>query len=507
MKKIYSTVILLFISFILFSQQPTPVLIKRLSQFQGYVLKDANPIYGGKVSCTLADNRIPNSIYTDSAELVYLEIDSVGNIITDNRFKTPFRTSVTSPMRYGHSCILTDNNEIISFYATSSGMYRYQYYFSHFDTEFNLIDTLVLNDSSGNAVRKNGEFFIEKEVPGYGFEILHLNKDFNLDSYFIKKIDSLQGINLSDYKLINDTLYAIGSNILGPSPTGTFYTYDFCAVVLPNDTLFTYYSSPTISSFYDFTVDLDGIINIYGKETNSISPAFNDPYKPKHIKLDKQMNLISDVDIDSSYYGHYIPIYYANSLGTPNCCSNPVDGLPGKSDTLTYSIYEMSTSYYGETDLRFFNDYYSTPYSIKDEHLGINGNEGFADYLLEHYLDLENLYIVITASTDNIPILLRFDIGLDRGYIPSPVKSSPRSTDIIQSIYPNPTSGISQLQFEDNISGSLTIINLSGRLVSSLSFSNKNNILIDLTYQPSGCYYYQIRTNNSKIFNGKIIKK
>ncbi len=73
-------------------------------------------------------------------------------------------------------------------------------------------------------------------------------------------------------------------------------------------------------------------------------------------------------------------------------------------------------------------------------------------------------------------------------------------------VYPNPTSGIVQLDFND-MDGELTVqvFSIDGRVIENLSSINSNNLKVDLSYHPNGIYFFNVRSGQDyKTF--KVLK-
>lgn len=73
------------------------------------------------------------------------------------------------------------------------------------------------------------------------------------------------------------------------------------------------------------------------------------------------------------------------------------------------------------------------------------------------------------------------------------------------SVYPNPVSDRLNIDYKENISY-LTVYDLSGRSVKSLSTNNSNNS-IDVSDLKSGIYMLRIKTENNNVSTVKFIKK
>ena len=73
------------------------------------------------------------------------------------------------------------------------------------------------------------------------------------------------------------------------------------------------------------------------------------------------------------------------------------------------------------------------------------------------------------------------------------------------SIYPNPVSDKLNINYKENISN-LTVYDLSGRSVKSLTTNNSNNS-IDVSDLKSGTYLLRIETENKNVSTVKFIKK
>ncbi|MBP6238260.1 MAG: T9SS type A sorting domain-containing protein [Saprospiraceae bacterium] len=86
-----------------------------------------------------------------------------------------------------------------------------------------------------------------------------------------------------------------------------------------------------------------------------------------------------------------------------------------------------------------------------------------------------------------------------------------RSIEITQeesevSIHPNPSNGLFTINWpEDKMIDQIVISDISGRTVTQISVGNKRNVLIDLSSQHPGVYFYKATSGNSQVAQGKLI--
>ena len=73
------------------------------------------------------------------------------------------------------------------------------------------------------------------------------------------------------------------------------------------------------------------------------------------------------------------------------------------------------------------------------------------------------------------------------------------------SIYPNPTSSITNIHLISQESGQLLLYNLNGQIIKNISFQNISNIELNIADLENGIYHLQLITLK-KTFNSKIIK-
>lgn len=78
-------------------------------------------------------------------------------------------------------------------------------------------------------------------------------------------------------------------------------------------------------------------------------------------------------------------------------------------------------------------------------------------------------------------------------------------------VYPNPTSGVFQIDFNGSINSSsiLTIKDLSGKVVLTREISSATDlaeVTVDLTLNPSGIYFIEVQTEKG-IFKERLVKK
>ncbi len=71
--------------------------------------------------------------------------------------------------------------------------------------------------------------------------------------------------------------------------------------------------------------------------------------------------------------------------------------------------------------------------------------------------------------------------------------------------YPNPSSGILNLAFENEVSGTLHILDALGREVFQLEIANEKAQKLDLSALPAGCYWVQLPSATGKKMTQKIL--
>jgi hypothetical protein len=94
--------------------------------------------------------------------------------------------------------------------------------------------------------------------------------------------------------------------------------------------------------------------------------------------------------------------------------------------------------------------------------------------------------------------LVVFD-GEVAGPMPSPsLDNSDQHITIIDGIkiYPNPSSTIFNFELNTLTTGTLTLMDASGRIVSEQKLENQKSVKIDVRLFDSGIYFYKIQTNN-----------
>jgi len=72
-------------------------------------------------------------------------------------------------------------------------------------------------------------------------------------------------------------------------------------------------------------------------------------------------------------------------------------------------------------------------------------------------------------------------------------------------IFPNPVNNIININLEDNISGTIEIFNISGKILLSRRYENSNSFHFDISSFPQGTYYLKIKTK-SGLYLYKFIK-
>lgn len=73
------------------------------------------------------------------------------------------------------------------------------------------------------------------------------------------------------------------------------------------------------------------------------------------------------------------------------------------------------------------------------------------------------------------------------------------------SLFPNPTSGLVQLDFGKQLSGHLHVSDLSGRLYYSSQFQNLDEYTLDLDFLASGVYMIQIHTDEGRLIPQRVV--
>lgn len=78
------------------------------------------------------------------------------------------------------------------------------------------------------------------------------------------------------------------------------------------------------------------------------------------------------------------------------------------------------------------------------------------------------------------------------------------------SIYPNPTSDIINIDFNNSLAEKITLLNSFGNFMTTVSrseFSNRNSFQLDVSRLPNGVYFIKIETKQEYITKSIIIKK
>ena len=92
------------------------------------------------------------------------------------------------------------------------------------------------------------------------------------------------------------------------------------------------------------------------------------------------------------------------------------------------------------------------------------------------------------------------------GCLQSPIapRSVGSSTKLRMGVYPNPTSGIAQLEFDAEFTGQVSILDFSGRLVRVLSVDKQRQISIDAGSIP-GLYVVQAIDQEGSVAVSKLV--
>jgi PKD repeat protein len=84
---------------------------------------------------------------------------------------------------------------------------------------------------------------------------------------------------------------------------------------------------------------------------------------------------------------------------------------------------------------------------------------------------------------------------------------SSTDSEFVTSIYPNPTQGIVVMKFTGAFSGSLTVYNTIGQLISEKKLSDAAEYQVDISSQPNGVYMIKLRTGSGTEKVIKVIKE
>ena len=97
-------------------------------------------------------------------------------------------------------------------------------------------------------------------------------------------------------------------------------------------------------------------------------------------------------------------------------------------------------------------------------------------------------------------------IDLDGKAVYSSIVEAFNTTRMNISIYPNPTSGIVNIDFETNLTcGILSIRGLEGQIIESRSLDNVSLLSLEIP-GPPGVYVMEVVTEEGDIFSSKILK-
>nr|MBS0036976.1 T9SS type A sorting domain-containing protein [Saprospiraceae bacterium] len=83
------------------------------------------------------------------------------------------------------------------------------------------------------------------------------------------------------------------------------------------------------------------------------------------------------------------------------------------------------------------------------------------------------------------------------------VRITPQEEHKIE-VYPNPTDGLLQIALPDNYSGELTVINLSGKILSTYTIEDRENYILQMPNQ-SGMYILRFESTDGKSEHHRIM--
>ena len=82
-----------------------------------------------------------------------------------------------------------------------------------------------------------------------------------------------------------------------------------------------------------------------------------------------------------------------------------------------------------------------------------------------------------------------------------------QNSELVSSIYPNPTQGSIVMKFTSSFTGELTIHNALGQVISAKKISNLDEYDLDISAQPNGVYMLKVRDANGAEKILKVIKE
>jgi hypothetical protein len=335
--------------------------------------------------------------------------------------------------------------------------------------EFSNIEEGIYFQHSGNVRSGINVTVINNTLDSFGDPILS-------DYFSMMEIRDVNPSKGTNYRFNNNNfLHYTGTSekikIYGTNPAPTSFT----SLNFKNN-----YWETTVSSDIDTMIaDYNDDVTIFGKVD----------YSGALSAKDTTCNSANPPVCKASYYvgvdtSHIFNLFIiTNSTGTTSNTTYSWDFGDGKTSNKKNPTHQYST--FGK---------YNLCLTIKDSTTGCNST--YCDSI-----GLDSLGNVLKANGFTITVV-------DEGEV---LSTKNIEKEKVMKVFPNPTSGMTTIQFESSGSEefNMNILDVSGRLIhheNSISKIGSNRIKVDLSLFPEGLYFIKIQTRTS-VKTVKILKK
>jgi len=316
--------------------------------------------------------------------------------------------------------------------------------------------------------------------------------------------------------LANDETFTTG---ITPGDPGTNMIWDFYNVVASTtDTLSFILPSSTpypnvfpLSNFAFTTAnpDIGNVFAYMNRNEDKLSYIGN---VLESEEMGNVTNTISPENIIIDFPANYLNVYnetYTSEMriGSPT---------PGIDSLRTFSTIEKTTIIDAWGSI-------TTPVGTYNA-LRQNVNENQID---STFMKMAGMWVFVDASIDNTTTyswwtndisvgFTLFSITFDElaseitgiSFFNGSIVGINETTTQVANVFPNPTRNITNFEFNETVSGKISVSNQLGQIVVNHNFNNKIHMQIDMSNLPQGVYIYQVISNNKNIVStGKLIKR
>lgn len=346
---------------------------------------------------------------------------------------------------------------------------------------------------SGSVVNKNTLNITWKKV-ARGVTYVLERKVLKGNYAIIAQTDSTR-LSLTDGKLTENTNYTYRLKIYG---VNTESVYDSISLTTPD-----FLTQPSLSST---VINKNSIALTWKKSAKATNYVIerkktNSPYT-SIAQLDSTMLSFNDTKLTENttyiyrikaYSSYSESLYDSSSSKTPDWLATPVitleENIANKSVKVSWKAIANATSYAIERQTTGTD---TTYYAL--------GTSNILEFLDTKITDNQK-YTYRVKALSSISESLFGSMGITTTKILATEKEQP--TAFVKA-FPNPTQGELTVQFQENSTGVLSIIDLKGMPVWLQNFSNRSEINLNLSGLGAGIYFLQIKTNKGS-FSEKIM--